>query len=171
MIASKQLIIFPLIIRREHWKRYSQRSFPFYRAFCKHMQAQPQKFKNMSPFLTCFPHLPFGKALRAGTHSARARKSTSPHYATRCVGAKKSERTRNFVLSSGARRSLPRRRCSSHSAFEQVSACITMQRIGKVQKKRSTRVLFLLRQIARLFCACLHFLFSCTFLKTRYLDG
>ena len=45
--------------------------------------------ENMSPFLTCFPHLPFGKALRAGTHSARARKSTSPHYATRCVGAKK----------------------------------------------------------------------------------
>ena len=22
--------------------------------------------KSMSPFLTCFPHLPFGKALRAG---------------------------------------------------------------------------------------------------------
>ena len=89
MIASKQLIIFPLIIRREHWKRYSQRSFPFYRAFCKHMQAQPQKFKYMSPFLTCFPHLPFGKALRAGTHSARAHHAASSHYATRCVGAKK----------------------------------------------------------------------------------
>ena len=42
----------------------------------------------MSPFLTCFPHLPFGKALRAGQHSARARKSTSSHYVTRCVGAK-----------------------------------------------------------------------------------
>ena len=62
--------------------------------------------ENMSPFLTCFPHLPFGRALRAGQHSARARKSTSPHYATRCVGAKKSQRTRNFVLSSGAWRSL-----------------------------------------------------------------
>ena len=60
----------------------------------------------MSPFLTCFPLLPFGRALRAGQHSARARKSTSPHYATRCVGAKKSQRTRNFVLSSGAWHSL-----------------------------------------------------------------
>ena len=37
---------------------------------------------------------------------------------------KKTERTRNFVLSSGARRSLPRRRCSSHFVFEKVSACI-----------------------------------------------
>ena len=72
----------------------------------------------MSPFLTCFPHLPFGKALRAGQHSARARKSTSPHYVTRCVGAKKSQRTRNFVqiLVLGTR--YGRRRCSSNSVFE-----------------------------------------------------
>ena len=48
---------------------------------------------------------------------------------------KKSQRTRNFVLLSGARRSLPRRRCSSRSVFEQVSACISTQRIGIVQKK------------------------------------
>ena len=78
----------------------------------------------MSPFLTCFPHLPFGKALRAGTHSARARKSTSPHYATRCVGAKKITAHPQLRTNSGARRSLPRRRCSSRSVFVQVNACL-----------------------------------------------
>ena len=46
---------------------------------------------------------------------------------------KKSQRTRNFVLSSGARRSLPRRRCSSRSVTQQVSACIRTQRISKVR--------------------------------------
>ena len=74
--------------------------------FVLYTQSECEHVENMSPFLTCFPLLPFGRALRAGQHSARARKSTSPHYATRCVGAKKSERTRNFVLSSGAWRSL-----------------------------------------------------------------
>ena len=74
--------------------------------FVLYTQNECEVVENMSPFLTCFPLLPFGRALRAGTHSARARKSTSPHYATRCVGAKKSQRTRNFVLSSGAWRSL-----------------------------------------------------------------
>ena len=78
----------------------------------------------MSPFLTCFPHLPYGKALRAGTHSARARKSTSSHYATRCVGAKKSQRTRNFVQNLVLGTRYGRRRCSSNSVFEGVSACI-----------------------------------------------
>ena len=48
---------------------------------------------------------------------------------------KKSQRTRNFVLSSGARRSLPRRRCSSRSVFEQVSACIRTLRTSKVPAK------------------------------------
>ena len=89
--------------------------------------------ENMSPFLTCFPLLPYGRALRAGQHSARARKSTSPHYATRCVGAKESQRIRNFVLSSGAWRSLPRRRCSSRSVFVQVSASIRALQKSKVR--------------------------------------
>ena len=56
------------------------------------------------PLPHVFPPSAYGRALRAGQHSALARKSTSPHYATRCVGAKKSQRTRNFVLSSGATR-------------------------------------------------------------------
>ena len=47
--------------------------------------------ENMSPFLTCFPLLPYGRALRAGQHSALAHQAASPHYATRCVGAKKKQ--------------------------------------------------------------------------------
>ena len=63
-------------------------------------------YQEYVPLPHVFPPSAYGRALRAGTHSARARKSTSPHYATRCVGAKKSQRTRNFVLSSGAWHSL-----------------------------------------------------------------
>ena len=87
----------------------------------------------MSPFLTCFPLLPFGRALRAGQHSARARKSTSPHYATRCVGAKKQSApaTSYFHLVLGAR--FGRRHCSSNSVFERVSACLRTHRICKVR--------------------------------------
>ena len=48
---------------------------------------------------------------------------------------KKSQRTRNFVLSSGARRSLPRRHCSSRSVFEKVSAFIRTHRTSKVRAK------------------------------------
>ena len=89
--------------------------------------------ENMSPFLTCFPHLPFGKALRAGQHSARARKSTSSHYVTRCVGAKNQSApaTSYFRLVLGTR--FGRRRCSSSSVFEKVSACTRTHRTSKVR--------------------------------------
>ena len=43
---------------------------------------------------------------------------------------------------SGARRSLPRRRCSSRSVFEQVSACISTQQIGKIKIRSKERILF-----------------------------
>ena len=91
--------------------------------------------ENMSPFLTCFPHLQFGKALRAGQHSARARKPTSPHYATRCVGAKKSERTRNFVLSSGAWHSL-------RGAIDFVAIAITRRRSSSKFRLRRSECLY-----------------------------
>ena len=50
--------------------------------------AECEHIKCISPFLTCFPHLPYGRALRAGTHSALAHLAASSHYITRCVGAK-----------------------------------------------------------------------------------
>ena len=46
---------------------------------------------------------------------------------------KKTERTRNFVLLSGARRSLSRRRCSSRFVFERESAYLRTHRICKVR--------------------------------------
>ena len=66
---------------------------------------------------------------------------------------KKTQRTRNFVLSSGARRSLPRRRCSSRSVFEQVSACIRTLKISKLQTKKALiRVPFIIIKILFLVC-------------------
>ena len=52
---------------------------------------------------------------------------------------KKNRAHQRLRTNSGARRSLPRRRCSSRSVFEQVSACITTQRIGIVQNKKALR--------------------------------
>ena len=78
----------------------------------------------MSPFLTCFPLLPtaepYGQGNTRLSHIKR-RRLIMPLVA---LVQKKSQRTRNFVLSSGARRSLPRRRCSSRFVTQQLSACI-----------------------------------------------
>ena len=89
----------------------------------------------MSPFLTCFPRLlsakPFGWGHTRLSHIKR-RRLFMPLVA---LVQKKSQRTRNFVLSSGARRSLPRRHCSSRSVFEKVSAFIRTHRTSKVRAK------------------------------------
>ena len=51
------------------------RQYPFLKKrtiarLAQRKQAKCEHIKCRSPFLTCFPHLPFGKALRAG-HSTR----------------------------------------------------------------------------------------------------
>ena len=48
---------------------------------------------------------------------------------------KKNRAHQRLRTNSGARRSLPRRRCSSRSVTQQVSACIRTQRIGKYKKR------------------------------------
>ena len=62
---------------------------------------------------------------------------------------KKTERTSDCVLLSGAWGSLPRRRCSSRSVFEKVSACLRTHQIGKTalgNKKPHVLVRFLFAQ-------------------------
>ena len=80
--------------------------------------------KNMSPFLTCFPHLlsakPFGWGHTRLSHIKR-RRLIMPLVA---LVQKKITAHPQLRTNSGARRSLPRRRCSSRSVFEQVSAFI-----------------------------------------------
>ena len=96
--------------------------------------------KSHVPLPHVFPPSAYGRALRAGQLDAidfvaiaipSLRSLRLSHIKRRrlimplvALVQKKTERTRNFVLLSGARRSLPRRRCSSRSVFEQVSACL-----------------------------------------------
>ena len=127
----------------------STKILKFLKIFFANYKAECEHVKNMSPFLTCFPLLPFGRALRAGQLDAidfvaiaipslcslrrahiKRRRLIMPLVA---LVQKKSQRTRNFVLSSGAWHSLrgaidfvaiaiTRRRCSSNSVFEKESA-------------------------------------------------
>ena len=108
------------------------------RAKCKHTQNTSRYLlsalssericppsSRVSPF--CLRQSPTGRAtLGSRTLSGVASLCHSLRW------CKKSQRTRNFVLSSGVRRSLPRRRCSSRSVFEKVSAFIRTRRTSKV---------------------------------------
>ena len=89
---------------------------------CKSQFAKTQE--DMSPFLTCFPRLlsakPFGWGHTRLSHIKRRRLIVPLVALVQKITAHPQLRTK-----SGARRSLPRRRCSSHSVFERVSACLS----------------------------------------------
>ena len=120
--------------------------------------------KSHVPLPHVFPPSAYGRALRAGQLDAidfvaiaipSLRSLRLSHIKRRrlimplvALVQKKTERTRNFVLLSGARRSLPRRRCSSRSVFEQVSACIRSFEICLSKQKTDFTVRFFIYKVS-----------------------
>ena len=88
---------------------------------CKSQFAKTQEY--MSPFLTCFPLLPTAEPYGQGhTHRAhiKRRRFIMPLVAL----VQKNRAHQRLRTNTGAWGSLSRRRCSSRSVFEGVSACL-----------------------------------------------
>ena len=111
-------------------------------------QAKCEHIKCMSPFLTCFPRLLSAKPFGWGhTHRAHIKRRRLIMPLVALVQKKQSAPATAYKIWCDAidfvaiaipslrslRRSLPRRRCSSHSVFERVSACIRTHRTSKVR--------------------------------------
>ena len=107
--------------------------------------------KRTSPFLTCFPLLPTAEPCGQGhTHCAhiKRRRFIMPLVAL----VQKNRAHQRLRTNTGAWGSLSRRRCSSRSVFEQVSACIRSLRTGIHKLKKRHLPSFLI-----IFFICLSF--------------